>query len=103
MRSAAGPVAGLREVDPDEAAADGCKPSTGSVAATVPAAGPTAEEVEVPAQANLNRAITAFITAGVDAMVPASPMPLTPIGLVGLGVTVWSRSNAGNSAADGTR
>src|ERR1700688_1551184 len=63
MRSAAGPVAGLREVDPDEAAADGCKPSTGSVAATVPAAGPTAEEIEVPVGANLNRAITALITA----------------------------------------
>jgi hypothetical protein len=31
---------------------------------------------------------TAFITAGVEAMVPASPMPFTPIGLVGDGVTV---------------
>jgi hypothetical protein len=31
---------------------------------------------------------TAFMTAGVDAIAPASPMPLTPIGFVGLGVTV---------------
>ena len=31
---------------------------------------------------------TAFMTAGVLAMVPASPMPLAPIGLVGLGVVV---------------
>src|SRR5207245_2849022 len=32
--------------------------------------------------------MTAFMTAGVEAMVPASPMPFTPIGLVGLGVVV---------------
>ena len=31
---------------------------------------------------------TAFMTAGVEAMVPASPMPFTPIGLEGEGVTV---------------
>ena len=31
---------------------------------------------------------TALITAGAAPMVPASPMPLTPSGLVGLGVTV---------------
>ena len=31
---------------------------------------------------------TVFMTVGVDAIVPASPMPLTPIGFVGLGVTV---------------
>src|SRR5205085_6008616 len=45
----------------------------------------------------------ALITAGVEAIVPASPMPFTPIGLVGLGVTVWSRVSWGNSAALGTR
>ena len=44
----------------------------------------------------------AFIT-GVAAMVPASPMPLTPNGLVGLGVTVWSSLRLGISAAVGTR
>jgi stearoyl-CoA desaturase (Delta-9 desaturase) len=63
MRSAAGPVAGLREIDPDEAAADGCKPSTGSVEGPVPAEGPTAEEIQVPVQETLNRVITALITA----------------------------------------
>src|SRR6266576_1558499 len=46
---------------------------------------------------------TAFITAGVAAIVPASPMPFTPIGFVGLGVTVSASSKFGNSAADGTR
>ena len=44
---------------------------------------------------------TALITAGGEAMVPASPMPLTPSGFVGLGVTVRSRSNDGISAAAG--
>ena len=45
----------------------------------------------------------ALITAGVPAMVPASPMPFTPIGLVGLGVVVWSSVKLGSSAAEGTR
>src|SRR5204863_5779411 len=45
----------------------------------------------------------ALITAGVEAMVPASPMPLTPIGLVGLGVTVCSSVRLGSSAAVGRR
>jgi stearoyl-CoA desaturase (delta-9 desaturase) len=57
MRSAAGPVAGLREVDPSEAAADGYQPSAG------PAEGPAPEEIAVPVLENLNRAITGFITA----------------------------------------
>jgi hypothetical protein len=46
---------------------------------------------------------TALITVGVAAMVPASPMPLTPRGLVGLGVTVESSRKFGTSAADGTQ
>ena len=33
---------------------------------------------------------TALMTAGAAPMVPASPMPLTPMALVGDGVTVWS-------------
>src|SRR6516162_9739742 len=45
----------------------------------------------------------AFMTAGVAAIVPASPIPLTPRGFVGLGVTVRSVTMLGNSAADGTR
>src|SRR5215813_9751349 len=40
---------------------------------------------------------TAFTTAGVDPMVPASPTPLTPSGLTGDGVTVRSSSNSGKS------
>jgi stearoyl-CoA desaturase (delta-9 desaturase) len=71
MTSGAGPVAGLREVDPDEAAADGCKPSEGSPetasdgcnTSTGSVEGPTLDEIEVPVQENLNRAITALITA----------------------------------------
>jgi stearoyl-CoA desaturase (delta-9 desaturase) len=70
MRTEAGPVAGLREVGPDEAAdscpprnssretaADGCEPSTATVQ------GPSPDEIQVPVQESLDRAITAFITA----------------------------------------
>ena len=46
---------------------------------------------------------TALMTAGVEAIVPVSPTPLTPSGFVGLGVTVRSTSYDGSSAADGTR
>ena len=46
---------------------------------------------------------TAFITAAPDAIVPVSPTPFTPSGLVGLGVSVRSSSNDGSSTADGTR
>ena len=45
----------------------------------------------------------ALTTVGVDPIVPASPMPLTPSGFVGLGVTVWSSLRLGTSAALGTR
>src|SRR5262249_47366704 len=44
---------------------------------------------------------TEFTTAALAAIVPASPMPLTPSGLTGVGVTVRSSSNAGSSAALG--
>src|SRR5262245_28417717 len=40
---------------------------------------------------------TALTTAGVDPIVPASPTPLTPIGLTGDGVTVRSSSRFGRS------
>ena len=43
----------------------------------------------------------AFTTAGVAAIVPASPMPFTPSGLTGDGVTVRSSWIDGRSAADG--
>ena len=45
----------------------------------------------------------AFITAGVEAIVPASPMPLVPNGFTGLGVTVAASSNDGRSEAVGIR
>src|SRR5690606_16987235 len=45
---------------------------------------------------------TALTTAGVDAIVPASPTPLTPSGLVVAGVSVRSVVNEGRSAALGT-
>ncbi len=45
----------------------------------------------------------ALMTAGAEAMVPASPTPLAPRGSIGLGVTVESSSKLGSSAADGTR
>ncbi len=43
----------------------------------------------------------AFTTAGVAAIVPASPMPFAPSGLTGDGVTVRSSVIDGRSAADG--
>jgi hypothetical protein len=46
---------------------------------------------------------TAFITAGVEAMVPASPTPLTPSGLLVDGVSVRPVSKCGRSGAAGTR
>src|SRR5256885_7123496 len=45
----------------------------------------------------------AFITAGVEAIVPASPMPLVPNGFTGLGVTVAASSNDGRSEAVGIK
>ena len=47
--------------------------------------------------------ITALTTAGVEAIVPASPTPLTPNGFVVDGVSVRSVVNDGRSAADGSR
>src|SRR3979411_438108 len=43
----------------------------------------------------------AWMTVTLDAMVPASPLPLTPSGLVGLGVTVAANSNDGMPGAVG--
>ncbi len=45
---------------------------------------------------------TALMTAGGEAMVPASPMPFTPSGFVGLGVQVRWSSKFGSSGAPGT-
>ena len=44
---------------------------------------------------------TAFWTAGVAPMVPASPMPFTPSGLRCVGVAMSRRVKLGSSAADG--
>src|SRR3954453_8783307 len=44
---------------------------------------------------------TAFCTAGVAPMVPASPMPFTPRGFSGDGVAISTRSKSGSSAAEG--
>ena len=46
--------------------------------------------------------MTALVTAGDAAIVPASPMPLTPSELTGDGVSVRSSSNDGTSAALGS-
>src|SRR5215468_3049426 len=43
--------------------------------------------------------ITAFCTAGVAPMVPASPMPLTPSGFSVVGVSLVTSSKLGSSAA----
>src|SRR5207248_2058322 len=47
--------------------------------------------------------ITALATAGVAPVVPPSPIPLTPIGLCGVAVSVRSVSKLGRSAAGGGR
>ena len=46
--------------------------------------------------------MTAFSTAGEAAIVPASPIPLTPSEFTGDGVSVRSVSNDGTSAAVGS-
>ena len=46
--------------------------------------------------------MTAFVTAALAAIVPASPTPLTPSELTGDGVSVRSVSNDGSSAALGS-
>ncbi len=46
--------------------------------------------------------MTAFVTAAVAAIVPASPTPLTPSVFVGDGVSVRSVSNDGISLAVGS-
>ena len=48
-------------------------------------------------------ASTAVTTAGVEAMVPASPTPFTPSGFVVDGLTVRSVVNDGRSPAAGRR
>jgi hypothetical protein len=45
--------------------------------------------------------ITAFCTAGIAPIVPASPMPLAPSGFIGVGVSVLAVSKLGSSAALG--
>src|SRR5260370_1384940 len=47
--------------------------------------------------------MTASTTAGVDAIVPASPPPLTPSGVVVDGGSVRSVTNVGRAAAGGIR
>ena len=47
--------------------------------------------------------MTALTTAGVDAIVPASPTPFTPSWFVVAGVSVRAVTNGGRSGGDGTR
>ena len=48
-----------------------------------------------------NASTTAFCTAGVEPIVPDSPIPYAPSGLSGVGVSVLLTSNDGSSAALG--
>ena len=45
--------------------------------------------------------ITALWTAGVEPIVPASPIPLAPRALTGVGVSIATSSNDGSALADG--
>src|SRR5205807_8280381 len=45
--------------------------------------------------------LTAFITAGIAPIVPASPTPLTPSGFLSVGVEFSSNSNEQKSSARG--
>jgi len=47
----------------------------------------------------LTASMTEFCTAGVAPIVPASPIPLTPSGLIGVGVSLSSSSKLGSSVA----
>ena len=49
----------------------------------------------------LSASTTAFCTAGVEPIVADSPMPLAPIGLTGVGVSVLEASSMIVSAAVG--
>ena len=49
----------------------------------------------------LSASTTALWMAGVDPIVPDSPMPLAPSGLRGLSVWVFDTSKPHSSAADG--
>jgi hypothetical protein len=44
---------------------------------------------------------TAFCTAGIEPIVPASPIPFAPSGFIGVGVSVDAVSKLGSSAALG--
>jgi hypothetical protein len=44
---------------------------------------------------------TAFCTAGIEPIVPASPIPFAPSGFIGVGVSVDAASKLGSSAALG--
>src|SRR2546425_1247730 len=55
-----------------------------------------------PTPTRRSASTTALTIAGVEPIVAASPMPLAPIGLWGVGVTVWSVVNEGRSSARGT-
>ena len=44
--------------------------------------------------------MTADCTAGVDPMVPDSPMPFAPSKFSGVGVSMWITSMLGSSAAE---
>ena len=50
---------------------------------------------------SLSASTTAETMEGVEPSVPASPTPLAPSGLTGVGVTVASSSNRGKSVARG--
>src|SRR5205823_12470319 len=50
----------------------------------------------------LSASTTALTTAGVLPIVAASPMPLAPMGLNGVGVVVWSGLHEGRSSGCGT-
>ena len=45
--------------------------------------------------------ITAFSAAGVEPIVPDSPIPFAPSGLIGVGVSVRTSSNDGSSVGPG--
>ena len=51
----------------------------------------------------LSASQTALWAAGVDPIVPDSPIPLAPSGFLGLAVSVSEVSKLGRSAADGIR
>ena len=84
-----------------ERSARTCSCSSGWSASIFTIVASTRAVVSCPAAKRNVAMRTTSCTAGVEPIVPDSPMPFAPSGLSGLGVSVLNTSYDGSSAADG--